>query len=106
MHTSQIRALISTKFLLSNAGFFLRDKLQSSLAKKRQVRGAIAQLGEHLLCKQGVVGSIPTGSTKLMVRSNSGQEVTSEDRYSVFTSGLLTGNLIMLFKNLESCLGV
>jgi hypothetical protein len=27
--------------------------------------GAIAQLGEHLLCKQGVVGSIPTGSTRL-----------------------------------------
>ena len=27
------------------------------------VHGAIAQLGEHLLCKQGVVGSIPTGST-------------------------------------------
>jgi hypothetical protein len=25
--------------------------------------GAIAQLGEHLLCKQRVVGSIPTGST-------------------------------------------
>ena len=28
------------------------------------VSGAIAQLGEHLLCKQGVVGSIPTGSTR------------------------------------------
>jgi hypothetical protein len=27
------------------------------------ILGAIAQLGEHLLCKQGVVGSIPTGST-------------------------------------------
>jgi hypothetical protein len=26
-------------------------------------KGALAQLGEHLLCKQGVVGSIPTGST-------------------------------------------
>ena len=25
--------------------------------------GAVAQLGEHLLCKQRVVGSIPTGST-------------------------------------------
>ena len=25
--------------------------------------GAIAQLGEHLLCKQGVAGSIPAGST-------------------------------------------
>ena len=29
------------------------------------VIGALAQLGEHLLCKQGVVGSIPTGSTTL-----------------------------------------
>jgi hypothetical protein len=28
-----------------------------------QVSGAVAQLGEHLLCKQGVVGSIPSGST-------------------------------------------
>ena len=25
--------------------------------------GAVAQLGEHLLCKQGVSGSIPLGST-------------------------------------------
>ena len=29
------------------------------------LNGAIAQLGEHLLCKQGVVGSIPTGSTRM-----------------------------------------
>ena len=28
--------------------------------------GALAQLGEHLLCKQGVVGSIPTGSTRFV----------------------------------------
>jgi hypothetical protein len=27
--------------------------------------GGLAQLGEHLLCKQGVVGSIPSSSTKL-----------------------------------------
>jgi hypothetical protein len=26
--------------------------------------GAVAQLGEHLLCKQGVVGSSPISSTK------------------------------------------
>jgi hypothetical protein len=25
--------------------------------------GAVAQLGEHLLCKQGVTGSIPVSST-------------------------------------------
>ena len=28
-----------------------------------RISGAVAQLGEHLLCKQGVVGSIPSGST-------------------------------------------
>lgn len=27
------------------------------------VTGGLAQLGEHLLCKQGVVGSIPSSST-------------------------------------------
>ena len=27
-------------------------------------KGGLAQLGEHLLCKQGVVGSIPSSSTK------------------------------------------
>ena len=29
--------------------------------------GAVAQLGEHLLCKQGVVGSIPSGSTNAII---------------------------------------
>ena len=28
-----------------------------------QRKGGLAQLGEHLLCKQGVVGSIPSSST-------------------------------------------
>ena len=27
------------------------------------IHGGLAQLGEHLLCKQGVVGSIPSSST-------------------------------------------
>ena len=30
------------------------------------VTGAIAQLGEHLLCKQGVRGSIPRSSTNFL----------------------------------------
>ena len=29
--------------------------------------GAVAQLGEHLLCKQGVVGSIPISSTNFLL---------------------------------------
>ncbi len=32
----------------------------------RRQDGAVAQLGEHLLCKQGVVGSIPISSTSLL----------------------------------------
>ena len=31
--------------------------------------GAIAQLGERLLCKQEVVGSIPSGSTRRRCKS-------------------------------------
>ena len=34
--------------------------------------GAIAQLGERLLCKQEVIGSIPIGSTSI-TRGNSNQ---------------------------------
>ena len=29
-----------------------------------ETNGGVAQLGEHLLCKQGVIGSIPFISTK------------------------------------------
>ena len=29
-------------------------------------QGAVAQLGEHLLCKQGVSGSIPLSSTNIV----------------------------------------
>jgi hypothetical protein len=35
--------------------------------------GAVAQLGEHLLCKQGVVGSIPSSSTNVRGRPRSVQ---------------------------------
>jgi hypothetical protein len=41
-------------------------KLQASCKSVRPLSsdGAIAQLGERLLCKQEVVGSIPSGSTR------------------------------------------
>src|SRR3546814_21181997 len=42
--------------------------------------GAIAQLGEHLLCKQGVVGSIPTGSTSRSEERRGGKECVSTGR--------------------------
>ena len=33
--------------------------------------GAVAQLGEHLVCNQGVVGSSPISSTKKSIRAPS-----------------------------------
>ena len=32
--------------------------------------GALAQLGEHLLCKQGVIGSIPIRSTNYFAQQS------------------------------------
>ena len=40
------------------------QKQKKSIRDREKKAGAIAQLGEHLLCKQRVVGSIPTGSTR------------------------------------------
>ena len=37
--------------------------------------GALAQLGEHLLCKQGVSGSIPLSSTNSLPREDDGVEM-------------------------------
>ena len=34
------------------------------------LNGGLAQLGEHLLCKQGVVGSIPSSSTNSLMYKN------------------------------------
>ncbi len=42
---------------------YLHSENHVGQADVRVPFGALAQLGEHLLCKQGVVGSIPTGST-------------------------------------------
>jgi hypothetical protein len=40
---------------------------QEILSRIAAYLGAIAQLGERLLCKQEVVGSIPSGSTNLFL---------------------------------------
>jgi hypothetical protein len=44
-----------------------------------KARGAVAQLGEHLLCKQGVVGSIPISSTSLRVAGEA-EKAEASDR--------------------------
>ena len=53
---------------------------RSPLSQHREVPGAIAQLGEQLLCKQKVVGSIPTGSTKFKTSFSVGRYASAVER--------------------------
>jgi hypothetical protein len=46
--------------------------------------GAIAQLGERLLCKQEVVGSIPSGSTRRRCKSKPPTKQYSKTRSREF----------------------
>ena len=70
----------------------------------KQSRGAVAQLGEHLLCKQGVTGSIPVSSTSfpLPVQCNATTRGHTDVCPGVVSlcRCVFTG---VLFKNSESC---
>ena len=61
--------------------------------------GGLAQLGEHLLCKQGVVGSIPSTSTNIWF------EVASRKFLVGFAYAdnlrLTSYDISLIFKNLE-----
>ena len=46
--------------------------LKLSLEHSSSGYGAIAQLGERVLCKHEVVGSIPSGSTTLRLKASHG----------------------------------
>ena len=60
-----------------------------------KIRGAIAQLGERLLCKQEVIGSIPIGSTSFTT------EVAATSARSWRSSVRLHRALRLFFNNLE-----
>ena len=47
-------------------------------ARHRKRTGAIAQLGERLLCKQEVTGSIPVGSTSFRRQGSNGAECSAK----------------------------
>ena len=63
-------------------------------------RGGLAQLGEHLLCKQGVVGSIPSTSTKTS-NLNSFTLQCSGEEVKLFRFGRLRLMSCSFFNNLE-----
>ena len=61
------RAFYAGKKLLAIALFNFEGTVRSGTLKRKDqpalANGGVAQLGEHLLCKQGVRGSIPLIST-------------------------------------------
>ena len=58
-----------------------RQKVGKIFETRKPFRGGVAQLGEHLPCKQGVMGSIPIISTnfKAEPRSGSGLKFVEAD---------------------------
>ena len=78
--------------------FILRERRTSVRKSLRVPNGGIAQLGEHLLCKQGVKGSNPFISTLVLRRTSasfrkddarracsSGRRIYEKTRYSTNT---------------------
>ena len=68
------------------------------------ITGGLAQLGEHLLCKQGVVGSIPSSSTSSLGCESVVREVKRQQcRWLIDSADVLPGVLVApaLFKNLD-----
>ena len=45
--------------------------------------GGLAQLGEHLLCKQGVVGSIPSTSTNYLRNEEVQEPIFKPDGFGI-----------------------
>jgi hypothetical protein len=56
------------------------------------IPGGLAQLGEHLLCKQGVVGSIPSSSTKTLFALHTNTQAASQEASLVLSPGLPGAN--------------
>ncbi len=77
--------------------------------------GAVAQLGEHLLCKQGVTGSIPVSSTSSSVsgfaflpagrRKREGSQQTRKVRTSCLLLGVSTTTVLFSYGPTEICCG-
>ena len=67
-----------------------------------KIRGAIAQLGERLLCKQEVIGSIPIGSTSNRPGIRNQESAISVARATLIgDSSRNRRNNRLLFNNLE-----
>lgn len=83
--------------MLITRGSLVRVQPALPVTPVSYIPGGLAQLGEHLLCKQGVVGSIPSSSTTFYRKSKRKLiTVVIEFRFD-----LLAIKAVSFFNNLE-----
>ena len=83
--------------MLITRGSLVRVQPALPVTPVSYIPGGLAQLGEHLLCKQGVVGSIPSSSTKVLLESAN----VSRSIRPGFRFDLLAIKAVSFFNNLE-----
>ena len=66
--------------------------------------GALAQLGERLLCKQDVVGSIPSGSTILLMTVITDSNTYVATKRQVWLSSSFEGAACRIFRHRKEML--
>ena len=77
---SEVQVFPGPPFAYANEGLGRWNEADAERCRTRiypgdRADGAVAQLGEHLLCKQGVSGSIPLSSTKSIGVETDGDDV-------------------------------
>ncbi len=70
-----------------------RERSTEKVTARKDKSGAIAQLGERLPCTQEVVGSIPSGSTKLNKKTVALSKTAKERKNPFFCCSLFFNNL-------------
>ena len=70
-------------------GCLTRKVAEPGFSPGDRADGAVAQLGEHLLCKQGVSGSIPLSSTKSIGVETDGKCLLKKKKFASTSVGCL-----------------
>ena len=80
------------------------SRFASLLTIRYSPKGAIAQLGERVLCKHEVVGSIPSGSTRRGVRDPLGPIFWLRPHSFASSPAILPGqSRVLLHREEETC---
>ena len=78
----KVRSIKALSTREGTSGFIHEECFDTHIGLSVLKFGGLAHLGEHLLCKQGVIGSSPISSTKTWLRSSVRQNVGLQNQMS------------------------